>query len=224
MTTICTDGLFIAADSQSTSDGMRDSGEYEKIIERQGKIFALCGSHAYFDPLIDWYLSASEGERPNPEKMPRPIPGVRDVSFAFWVFDDGKLFEFSDIVPYPQRVYPPAGLGSGGDIARVTLTLGLTVREAVKTAVELDVYSGGIIVSKPLPDGLRLWKPKTPPREDTVVDFKGTTSLSEVLKLDGGAIRSDDLSPSDGAVEGPDDIGTVNTMRAHGFSIDGNDV
>lgn len=151
LTTIVTDGLIVASDTQGDCGGVKEPGHHNKVIEYQNKVFALCGAIGFLEPLAKWYCDGR-----NPETMPRGDKDNRSLNFAFWAFDDGKLWEFNYTMPYRVENYAPAFLGSGREIAIGAFDCNPSPAEAVRKAMRWDVYTGGEVRILELPKHLQI--------------------------------------------------------------------
>lgn len=155
MTVIATDGHSVAADSLMCYGTERAAQPAEKIIRRDGRIFAVSGigiPHV----LIEWFQSGAD-----PEKAPKL------GNDGFWgllvVEADGRMSYLTSTMPYSQPAAPPFVLGSGGEYALGAMHAGATPAEAVAISCKLDVHCGGDIVVMYI-DGL---KDETQPRTES---------------------------------------------------------
>jgi len=151
MTTIVTDGRIVASDTQADCGGVIDSGNHDKVIEYKGKVFALCGAVAFLQPLAEWYIAGKD-----PQSMPRGDKENRNLHYAFWAFDAGKLWEFNHTMPYPVECFAPAFFGSGREIALGAFASNPSPVEAVRKAMKWDVYTGGEVRVLELPKHLQI--------------------------------------------------------------------
>ena len=151
MTTIVTDGLIVASDTQGDCGGIIEPGHSDKVIEHEGKVFALCGALGFLLPMAKWYVAGAD-----PQTMPRGDKDNRRLSFAFWAFDDGKLWEFNHTMPYRVENFAPAFLGSGREIAIGAFDCNPSPVEAVRKAMRWDVYTGGEVRVLTLPKHLQI--------------------------------------------------------------------
>lgn len=151
MTIICTDGIKIVSDTQAENNGSICTGGAEKIIMRNGCIYALAGNLSLIDPVINWFTDGAD-----PEKRPWKHVDERYQGFVFWAFKDGKLFEIVNSSPFPSECFPPDAIGSGREYALGALDFGASPEEAALIAMQRDTSSGGKLVSLELPEHLRL--------------------------------------------------------------------
>lgn len=150
MTTIATDGHYVAADTGVTFDGMRLPWGFEKIRSIGGRVYAFSGCTPQFDPFVRWW----EGGR-----LWAPPPPVKDSPSYFWVFENGHLYELNAEVPHPLRLGAPSAIGHGAPYAITAMLLGKTAGEAVEVAIMLDAYTFGDVQVVELPERLR-FKPQ----------------------------------------------------------------
>lgn len=146
MTTIAYDGKTLAADTASFGGGsLKVDTCAEKIIERSGKIFAFSGTYVLKEPWMQWYFDGAI-----PEKKPRCAKDCCD-ELGMWVFDEGRLWQYSPELPYRWEVPAPFAMGSGVDFAMGAFRLGdvigrnITAAEAVRAAIACDPFTGGDI-------------------------------------------------------------------------------
>lgn len=151
MTTTVTDGITIASDSQADSNGIRESGTFRKIIEKDGRLFAFSGPYGLLAPLVEWYIAGAK-----PADIPQTDKQNRDHSYTFWAFDNGHFLEFCYDLPYPVMVSPPAAIGSGREVALGAVSMGATPEQAVWAAIQWDTGSGGAIQVVTLPEHLQI--------------------------------------------------------------------
>lgn len=135
MTTIATDGITIAADGLANSDGEITTRDRVKVRVAHGRVYALCGASAAFDPAIKWHVDGAD-----PEKAPK--------AGEWWLVvieHNGKGCWYTNDVPYPTQLVYPAALGSGERFALGAMHAGKSPREAVEIAAKLDTQTGGTI-------------------------------------------------------------------------------
>lgn len=147
MTTICTDGKTIAADTLATHGDLICQGPRKKLVCRDGRIFGWSGPTCFQSEWIDWYLA---GAKPG-----TTLPGLGDDDDGnmLIVETDGSL-KFALLGKTNSRVseacYPMA-VGSGRDFAMGAMVHGATAEDAVRVAMKLDPYSGGDVVVVTIP-------------------------------------------------------------------------
>jgi ATP-dependent protease HslVU (ClpYQ) peptidase subunit len=135
MTVIAWDGKTLAADKQSTSNGMRRTTR--KIYRVTDGLLALTGAGGHAHALLDWF----NGER-DLDKWPR----TREAD------DEGSVIHFTS-----QGVFVYGGngcgrgepvedafiaFGSGRDYAMAAMELGCDARRAVEVASKFDTSCG----------------------------------------------------------------------------------
>lgn len=141
MTTIATDGITIAADTQMSDNGYIIQRPVTKIVCEQGMVFGFSGTYPLFRPMLDWFLESCDA---------KDFPSFdSDAGWGrLWVFDPrGMIFEYYSKAPYPVQLPLPAAMGSGADFAIGAMAHGATPLEAVQTAIANDTYTGGQAVS-----------------------------------------------------------------------------
>lgn len=170
MTTIAWDGKTVAADSLKTiRDGFeRRAGSFQKIKRVGDIVYAITGSAALFDPLIEWH---KEGAFRN--KMPKD---KHDGYSALLVFSEGRCFCYTTDIGYPEELFAPDAFGSGSDYALGALHAGVDAARAVQVAMICNPQTGGEIqvvdltfqkasIKNPVNGG----KKKTTPRDLTAI-------------------------------------------------------
>lgn len=135
MTTICTDGVTFAADTQSLFGDEIAAKRAQKITVQGGCVFGLAGSAGMTKPVIAWYLDGAD-----PKEVP---PTFKCDGWSMLVADGEKLFYLTDDCPYPVEVGPPFAIGSGEKIASTAMHCGKTPAEAVALAIKLMAATGG---------------------------------------------------------------------------------
>jgi hypothetical protein len=141
-TTIATDGFTIAGDGlRRTSWGCKTDHDIQKIRVRHGRVYALSGSYALFEPAIEWHHNGAD-----PHKLPI------DTSEGGWALlvltHDGvtaRIATYSNKKPYPEEHGLPFTMGSGCDYALGAMDHGAKPLEAVAIACKRDESTGGDI-------------------------------------------------------------------------------
>lgn len=155
MTTIAYDGKTLAADSQTTQDGICLSNSAMKIFARgpeddwsiEGKrvaAFGIAGNlHAAND--LRRVMSSFAGHHAGD-------PFEAGVTFAFiaiaedrTVFVGGKYSD--DDRSWVIEAQSPVAVGSGGDFALGAMAAGVSAEEAVKIASKFDVNTNDSVTS-----------------------------------------------------------------------------
>lgn len=146
MTTVVSDGVQIASDSQTTAGGER-SGDFTKVVVDGHIVYCFAGPCYLFPLLIRWYQQGAFLEdRPSIED---------DTTHSFWVIgDDPGPQAFANIhkCPYPEPLTFPSAIGSGRKYALGALLAGADLATAVGIAAQLDVYTGGEIRVTDIPE------------------------------------------------------------------------
>ena len=161
MTLIVTDGRTIAADTRkTTSDGTIGAGAFQKIQERDGRIFAFGGLCALFEPGIDWYLAGMDMDA-----TPWKHIENKDDCFHLWVFEAGKLWQIVHDIPVKEEMAYPAKLGVMRDYAQGVLDMGGSPETAVRGAMKWHYGVGGAVQVVEIPPHLQpnmAWKAYPP--------------------------------------------------------------
>jgi hypothetical protein len=156
MTTIATDGRFLATDSAMFQGTTRSPWSVTKMIIEEERIFVFSGCLAFFEPMVDWYKKGlSRTQIPMGNKNVKSDDDWGDL----WIFEGGQLYEVSNKWPYKLKLGVPSAMGNGGDFALAILTYGGTVYEALQVATALNGMTGGPINCIELPPELRVKKP-----------------------------------------------------------------
>jgi len=151
MTTIAWDGKTLASDSQSTSGDAICSLKENKIFQPADgevwsidgeRVFAIgcggdCGAEIELQKLMLSGLSYESQFLPTFSFSAIAVIG-KDRAF---IISKEKGEDRASI----SLQLDPYAVGSGGMIARTVMHCGQNAKEAVKVAIEMDVYSGGTI-------------------------------------------------------------------------------
>lgn len=132
MTTIAFDGKTLATDSQITFGDMR-AGYVNKISKVIGGVFASAGNQEDDAAAVAWFNTG--------RKDPRP---TLSALIGLFIPSDGSApQEFNEkLVPMPIPNFPWVA-GTGKRFALAAMLAGKDAAEAVKIAIQLDIYSGG---------------------------------------------------------------------------------
>jgi 20S proteasome alpha/beta subunit len=137
VTTIAFRAGILCSDSLVTSNGMRD-GRKQKICRVGRVLVAGAGSSAMCLRFQEWVRKGMKGSAPtddNDEANGLIIaPGTPDP----------LMLVFGTVGCWPVHA-PFVALGSGGPFAMGAMQAGASAEEAVRAAIQLDVYSGGDI-------------------------------------------------------------------------------
>ena len=128
MTTIAIDHNTISADGLAVVNGKKVDPSFKKLIKRDGVIYAMAGRIEHCEILID-YLSNTSDEL---------IPDIEGNVIAI---ENGevRIYWVNDGVLDSDKVVPPYAIGSGGEYAYSALRMGMTSKQAVKHAGEIDI-------------------------------------------------------------------------------------
>lgn len=137
MTTIAWDGVILATDSLITISDRIVHDDAKKLFRlKDGRLAAFAGNAHCIIECVAWLESKREA------------PPTGDYTILV-VMPDGKARCYEDGNSY-SSVKAPYSRGSGGVIALTAMRCGKTAVEAVRMAIELDVYSGGRVQSASL--------------------------------------------------------------------------
>lgn len=155
MTTIAFDGRYVAADGRMTRGDIISDSRVKKMHlvdvfirgELQEALVFGAGSWNGIYAIMEW-MKLNDVFDIDPELMRPAFPqdndgdsSRQDVSF---ITKDGQMWCL-DAQCRPAPYGAPAADGSGFPFAQTALTLGMNAVEAVRTAIKLDVHSGGEI-------------------------------------------------------------------------------
>lgn len=135
MTTICTDGITMAADGQTSDRGTIVTLTRAKMRRlADGSIAGFCGASALQGPVFDWLDGV--GRKPTV---------TEDDGVAALVLHPGGLVTCYDWHLEPMAIAAPAAIGSGMDFALAALDLGATTAQAIGVAAARCCHTGGTI-------------------------------------------------------------------------------
>lgn len=135
MTTIACDGRTIAADSRSTFGTLPAERPSQKLLVRDGRVFAVCGLDGLLERLADWHDAGAD-----PTKMPIVGP---EQGWEMHVVTRRGAYRFSNTAPVAVKVDWVWTMGSGRDYALGAMDAGAAPRRAVEIAKRRDIYTGG---------------------------------------------------------------------------------
>lgn len=138
MTTLTYRAGILASDSRMTNNGTI-IGSAIKIRKRGPLLFAGCGSWALVTRFIDWSFKGCAGNPP-----PMIFPDADTTASGFIFMPNGTILTFEPSGPSVQHCEYFAE-GSGRDTALGALAMGATAVEAIRVAIQHDIYSGGDI-------------------------------------------------------------------------------
>lgn len=152
MTTIAWDGTTLASDSQSSSGDMVCTLREQKIFTPAGEewlvngevVLAIgasddCGIEPQLFDVMANNLTYKSEFTTEPAFMALAVTGISRV----WVISKSSGNSNVSISFQPEAF----AIGSGSTIALTAMHCGKTAVDAVKVAIELDVYSGGCVQS-----------------------------------------------------------------------------
>lgn len=153
MTTIAVDldAREIAADSQDTDEGGQKY-HCQKLFEVNGHIIATAGGSYAGLLFVEWF-DQWENE-PDWDERPDLLNLDLEEDFECLVIrPDGSCYTVNRLfVPYEQEHNRQIAIGSGGKAARAAMMAGCRPKDAVKIAKKIDTYTGGKVISLPLPE------------------------------------------------------------------------
>jgi len=138
MSTIAYRDGIMAADTRAYSGGVTPVGEKAKIRKlADGTLIGVSSTvPGGGETVIDWW----ERGHPKGETLPS--------SFTMLAVDPkGRVFYVTDGTHVSGPLAAPFfAIGSGSDYALGAMAVGSTAREALKVAIELDVWTGGRVM------------------------------------------------------------------------------
>lgn len=133
MTTIATDGFYIAADSQATQGGTIVAVRVQKIFKGPKGYFGCSGPSHCIVGYKDWL----NGKGPRLD---------RDDNFRALHLDyTGEIYLIEGNYDAHVLQENVGAIGTGADFARAVMAHGGSPYEAVKIACKLDESSGGTV-------------------------------------------------------------------------------
>jgi len=134
MTTIAIDHDTIAADGLAVRSNIKEGYKCQKLIKRDGVIYAMAGRLEHCMVLVDFLSERTNEIMPDVEGN---VLTVEDGEVRVYWLKDGEID--SDLVE------PPYAMGSGSDYAYSAMRLGMGAKEAVTHAASIDLHTGGKI-------------------------------------------------------------------------------
>jgi ATP-dependent protease HslVU (ClpYQ) peptidase subunit len=136
MTTIATDGRFMAGDGLVSDhcDTIVASDAQKVFRLKDGRVVGGAGNRADVTAWVDWLDAGKEGDC--------PISGDRFSGLILNV--DGSVL-WVDHKGREQDTPTPCAVGTGQDYAYGAMEAGASALEAVEIACRRDLYSGGSI-------------------------------------------------------------------------------
>lgn len=133
MTTVACDGKSMSTDSLETAGDVIVGSNIKKLWRlRDGSIVGCAGKVSDVRRFLDWLQS-------DRSKSPPAAKGCT----ALILSKSGKLEMFEDGVLMSSAI--PAALGTGYISALTAMDMGADSKEAVRRAIQRDVFSGGPI-------------------------------------------------------------------------------
>ncbi len=153
MTTIAWDGKTLAADSQATAGNIVTSTTTLKILTpdvdeiwrvRGKKIlaFSACGDACANDEFTEALQKGIFTDTKMRSGLAFSVIAITGLNSGFEIF---KKEGEEDIAIY--RLDSPRAFGSGSEYALSAMLLGMPAKDAVKHAIEIDLYSGGEVMA-----------------------------------------------------------------------------
>jgi ATP-dependent protease HslVU (ClpYQ) peptidase subunit len=143
MTTIAWDGKTVAADGLGTCGQYALPGNFKKIIQKNGIVFAGTGTLVLLKPMIKWYFEGAD---------PKECPCSGKDEFTLLVFRNGKVLYYRTETPYAAEFAAPDAWGSGAEFAIGAMHAGADARRAVEIAAICNTHTGRDIISVDLSD------------------------------------------------------------------------
>lgn len=150
MTTLAFDGRYAAADGRATCGNTITGRQAKKLFLIEGKLggedaqflYMGAGSWSMVQLVKKWLSEGGDILSSDPEQA---FPQVEDFE-GMVITRDGEVFELeATMVALPSEV-PVAG-GSGFPFAITAMNLGQNAVQAVYTAMEMDIGSGGKVTA-----------------------------------------------------------------------------
>lgn len=132
----------MAADSRvANEEGLIIDEKCQKISKIRGDIIGCEGNDSYITQFLEWYQQGRD-----PEKRPE---NIESGEFGAVVLTgEGRLIKyFAECYPIEHNS-EFITLGSGGEIAVGAMAQGASPYEAVRTASQFNVWTGGEIVEE----------------------------------------------------------------------------
>lgn len=135
MTTICTDGQTIAADTLITGHGLKH-GTFSKLARaNDGSVIGIAGSPFDLYSFVEWY----DGDRTNEWSAPEDT--------EILMLSPGGLIQCFNHLGRSFICTAPQAIGSGAPVAYGALATGASPKQAVEAASKYDVRTGGGVES-----------------------------------------------------------------------------
>ena len=135
MTVIAWDGSILAADRQSTNNGMKRA--VTKIKKIGDSLYGISGSFDRGVTVLNWVEAGKD-----PQEWPEFQQKEEDYCFLLEIAPGGIIYKY-EREPYPIHIEEiQYAQGSGRDYAMGAMFMGANAVEAVKAACEFDVSCG----------------------------------------------------------------------------------
>ena len=138
MTTIACDGKVMAADSRQVGSYIHPV-DCKKIFKFKNYVIGFAGELDAIKQFLDWFKLGADEKQWSISENAQVEALVSDGS--------GDLYHYCTS-PTPVYCGRMAAIGSGGDFAMAAMLAGANARRAVSIAAELDINTGGKIITR----------------------------------------------------------------------------
>lgn len=137
MTVIAYKDGIMAADTLVTANGTRVAHAL-KFRKVNGWLIGASGYFGAYKPIANWVEMGADVDKPVDW-------GKFEDSAGIVVSPSGEVYHVGTLGGYLIEEHSPLGVatGSGSEIARTAMYLGLSAREAVQVAIDLETGCGG---------------------------------------------------------------------------------
>lgn len=134
MTTVASDGRFVASDSMITTCGGKERGSRSesKILARDGFTFGIAGAVDRLPELVEWWLGPRTVET---------YPRAFGCDWSFVVFFQDGVWAYDEEGAVGYKNFYPVAYGTGRFYAMGALHAGCPAGRAVEIACKLDTSS-----------------------------------------------------------------------------------
>lgn len=139
MTVIAYKDGIMAADTLVTANGSRCAHAL-KFRKVNGWLIGASGYFGAFKPIARWVEEGAD--------LDKPVDwGKFEDSAGIVVSPGGETYHVGTVGGYLIEEHSPWGVatGSGSEVARTAMYLGLSAREAVQVAIDLETGCGGLV-------------------------------------------------------------------------------
>ena len=133
MTTVCSDGKTIAADSRMT---FGDKVATDRRIKLYHLGDGIAGFSGHGDEILMYLEALAKGEKP---PSANNINGLKLTNKGLFLMNGPNCIW--------TRIKAPFAIGTGGDVAMGAMLAGASSAKAIKLAAKVDVFTGGTIRS-----------------------------------------------------------------------------